>query len=907
MTITIYLSSTYEDLKEHRRVVHGALRKSGYRVIAMEDYVAADDRPLNECLRDIHERAQVYVGIFAFRYGYIPPEEHVRACPYTAGREGWTDLSITELEYRYAREIGRTCLVFVAKENQPWDLEHTDAYTERKQPHPGQRIDRLRRHLLQERLASEFSSPHELASLVQAAVAKHIQATAPPPRTGEQHPVVTWDIHKKKSPYPGLMRFTRKYSPVFFGRQAELREVIDRLQTRATRFLVICGDSGVGKSSFVEAGLLPVLEDGGLPGAPHLRCRRMKPSGGDHPFDALMRCLHEEAQEAGLDAYQKGKELRRDPSGLDACVRQITQKGLDGAALVLFLDQMEELFTSQAREQADAFLTALCRGVDTGTLRVIATIRSDHLHHCERHPELLKVLRGRGYYPLGQVDAIAMAEMIREPARCAGLEISDRLVRRILKDCGAQAGSLPMLAFVLKRLFELRDGRTLSEAVYDKIGGVGGAIAEHVAEVEAELRADGRRDRLLPKLFQKLVVVDTEGLPTRRYLRRTDLEPPLRALADRLIEKRLLMSEGPGDESMVSVSHEKLFEAWPSLNRWVEENKDDLYLRRQVRRIAAVWDRDNRDDKYLWADERIMDVAAMVDHLGLAPEDFSPTERAFLGPFDIQEMLGLIDKPETPHRLRATIGRRLSLLGDPRPRVGLRADGLPDIAWCDVPGGEVTLDTEGLEEDTFQVEAFRIAKYPVTWAQYRAFLEARDGYGNESLWDRLAYHFDKPSRQFNPYDNHPAENLTWIEAVVFCRWLSGKLGCEIKLPTEYQWQQAATGGDPERTYPWGPDWDPERANTYESELNGTTAVGMYPRGASPVGALDMSGNVWEWCLNEYDVPSALGEGGKAARAVRGGSWNSDRGEAAATFRGHYDLNYPSLDVGFRVCRPPHIS
>jgi formylglycine-generating enzyme required for sulfatase activity len=90
--------------------------------------------------------------------------------------------------------------------------------------------------------------------------------------------------------------------------------------------------------------------------------------------------------------------------------------------------------------------------------------------------------------------------------------------------------------------------------------------------------------------------------------------------------------------------------------------------------------------------------------------------------------------------------------------------------------------------------------------------------------------------------------------LAFCRWLSEKLGYEIRLPTEWEWQQAATGGNPENEYPWGPEWAGSCANTIESELSHSTAVGIYPQGASPVGALDMAGNVWEWCLNEYDNP-----------------------------------------------------
>ena len=215
---TIYLSSTYEDLKEHRLAVFDALRKSGYEVIAMEEYVATDSRPLEECLRDIAERSNIYIGIFGFRYGYIPPSDHLRECKYTAQHKDWQGLSITELEFRYAKEEARIpCLVFVAKKGD-WNTVHIDALAEQGKEHPGDRIDRLRRALPTEKTVSEFSSPFQLASLVQAAVAKHLQESSR--RSADKAgspPAITWDLKKKGSPYPGLMWFTRKYAPVFLA------------------------------------------------------------------------------------------------------------------------------------------------------------------------------------------------------------------------------------------------------------------------------------------------------------------------------------------------------------------------------------------------------------------------------------------------------------------------------------------------------------------------------------------------------------------------------------------------------------------------------------------------------------------------------------------------------------------
>ena len=148
--------------------------------------------------------------------------------------------------------------------------------------------------------------------------------------------------------------------------------------------------------------------------------------------------------------------------------------------------------------------------------------------------------------------------------------------------------------------------------------------------------------------------------------------------------------------------------------------------------------------------------------------------------------------------------------------------------------------------------------------------------------------------------------MAWVEAVAFCRWLSAKLGYEVRLPTEWEWQQAATGGDPANEYPWGP-WDSSRANTYESELQRSTAVGMYPQGISPVEALDMSGNLWEYCLNEYDNPKRIEVSGEKSRAVRGGVLGRQPRLARCAYR---DVRPPlrpvhhrRFSVGVRV---PHL-
>jgi formylglycine-generating enzyme required for sulfatase activity len=159
-------------------------------------------------------------------------------------------------------------------------------------------------------------------------------------------------------------------------------------------------------------------------------------------------------------------------------------------------------------------------------------------------------------------------------------------------------------------------------------------------------------------------------------------------------------------------------------------------------------------------------------------------------------------------------------------------------------------------------------------------------------------------RHLARYSNHPADMVNWWDAVAFCHWLS-KEDLVFRLPTEFEWQLAATGGDSAYIYPWGAAWDPRdepwRANTFESGLGCTTAVGMYPAGASLEGVLDLAGTVWEWCSNSFDDPGrAVPAASRDLRAVRGGSWINSQGFARSTVRGRYLPSHRGGGVGFRV-------
>lgn len=257
-----------------------------------------------------------------------------------------------------------------------------------------------------------------------------------------------------------------------------------------------------------------------------------------------------------------------------------------------------------------------------------------------------------------------------------------------------------------------------------------------------------------------------------------------------------------------------------------------------------------------------------------------------------------VDHEPNPYA-RGAIGWSIGLLDlDNREGVGLLRNGVPDIAWVEIPDDEF-IDTEGRKKIS---SGFFVSRYPVTHAQFQSFIDAKDGYHNSEWWSDLsARKTDRQLRQqtFN-FWNHPRDTVNWYQAIAFCRWLSSKLGYEVSLPTETQWEKAARGAEG-LMYPWGDEFDSSKCNWGELGIDQSVAVGIFPQGASPYGVLDLVGNVWEWCLNEYGSRQKIQLGGSNTRALRGGSWRVRSTEFLRTtdrLRGNPSIGLPI--EGFRV-------
>ncbi len=722
------------------------------------------------------------------------------------------------------------------------------------------------------------------------------------------------------APYPGLRAFTHKESLIFHGRGHETDALISRLNDETCRFIAVVGASGSGKSSLVAAGLLPALAQNGIAGSQDWLPVRFTPAEvGENPFMAFANAIKPILEEQNILPRDEAKELEAKSGRL----RDVVEMAMAGrpawAKLLLFIDQFEEFFTLVDPKYQNAFVGFLVSAARMEQVRILVTMRADFYHRCLDWPELNELV-ARGQYPLLAPKVGALHEMIRRPAEQAGLRFDEGLVQRILDDTGAEPGALALMAFALSELWKIKsDDDRLAQAAYDGFNGVHGAIGKR-AEATFMAVEGGKhaKETALAAIFRELVEVDERGVATRRRTQlavvtaTAETETMINALTD---TRLLVTGRGEGNESVVEVAHEAIFTNWERLEKWIDSRNDDLRLRRQLAQATAEWQSGGKEKRYHWPDERIMEAAVALERLGLHVTDLSSVEQHFLGPIDQDTMLAKLDDPTTFHTLRATIGDRLSLIGDPRPGVGLRRDKLPDLVWCKVEGGKISLDVEkphrllgifgGSNSQTFTVEPFYIAKFPITWIQYRAFLDDKDGFANPAWWEELLFQVNEPGRELNQGENHPVVDVCWLEVVAFCRWLTEKLGYEVRLPTEWEWQQAATGGNAAYEYPWGVEWESGRANTYESELNKSTAVGMYPLGASLCGALDMTGTVWEWCLNEFDKPSHVSLSGEARRVLRGGSWINDLDFGRAAYRSNSHPNNRNDDIGFRVlCSSP---
>ncbi len=376
-------------------------------------------------------------------------------------------------------------------------------------------------------------------------------------------------------PYRGLAAFAPEQSRFFFGRDAEVSEIVRDLDALVAaskpRFIVVSGASGTGKSSLVLGGAIP----------------RWTRAAGDAGFAFV---------------------IVRPGSAPDEALAKIEARRAavaPGARLLVVVDQFEELFTHVEPLRATAFtraLWAMASGADPG-VSVVATLRIDFLGRCAELSldddglRLDKIACDPEHQVLvAQMSPEQLREAIERPARSAGIALETNLAELIVRDVAAEPGALPLMSHALYLLWLGRAGSTLTRASYEALGSVHGALDTHAEEQLAALDAEDRA--AVRRLMVRLVHAGTNGAADTRRRRGVDELRPERAddrarfdrVLARLVDARLLVTaEGVGGAQTVEIAHEALIRSWRSFKAWIDAERTRLARLDQLEEWVRDW------------------------------------------------------------------------------------------------------------------------------------------------------------------------------------------------------------------------------------------------------------------------------------------------------------------------------
>lgn len=417
----------------------------------------------------------------------------------------------------------------------------------------------------------------------------------------------------QRVPYPGLSAFSEADAPVYFGRDAQITELIRRLHAVDTaevdRFVCVTGASGSGKSSLVHAGVIP-----------RLRARRwsvlpvVTPAGEPLTRLAAAFAEHSPVGQAAISEWIRSEDFTplAAPSGRFGRV-------------LLVLDQLEELVTLSGPAEREIFLSALARALAADRrLWVLATLRVEFL------PELLESEQARLFaspVALGAMRPAELVAVVERPAALAGMALEPGLVTDVVEDTGT-VDALPLLAYLLQELYLAAGGsRVATREAYRGLGGVAGALARQADTVFTTLAEVYDADTVLRTLL-RLVGMDGAE-PTRRRVPVADLSPVERAIVAAFTDARLLVSDAVGGVPSVQTAHEALFRQWPPLRQLVAARAEQLRSHSELERWTADWARSGRSRDYLLTGERLALALTWLEPLAESGQA-SPDLRTFV-------------------------------------------------------------------------------------------------------------------------------------------------------------------------------------------------------------------------------------------------------------------------------------
>jgi WD40 repeat protein len=442
-----------------------------------------------------------------------------------------------------------------------------------------------------------------------------------------------WEL-TPQNPYQGLEAFTQDKALFFFGRERLMEKLLERL--RRERFLAVVGASGSGKSSVIQAGLLHRLAQGALPGSADWRTLVCRPGELVDTLAQVLRGME------GITADERRGLLARvpaDETAIDVIAERVLQDAPPDHRLVLVVDQFEELFTLESaayREQVIAALLHAVRGAG-GRTTVVVTMRADFYARVAEYDELFVWMEQHRVFvpPMNRAE---LRDAIQRPARLVKFPLDDALTETILKDAGQEPGTLPLLQYALKELYDRwKEGLTPPQA-YREIRGVQGALEHRADEVYRDL--NDRQQAVARHILVRLTQLGEGTEDTRRRATFAELTTPTIALAEieevidilAAAQTRLVVTddpdkERPGQTRVVEVAHEALIRGWKRLQDWLNEDRAGLLLHQRLGERAREWAAAGRHEDYLY---RGLELGKAREWAETHTDDMNPLEREFL-------------------------------------------------------------------------------------------------------------------------------------------------------------------------------------------------------------------------------------------------------------------------------------
>ncbi len=427
-------------------------------------------------------------------------------------------------------------------------------------------------------------------------------------------------------PYPGLRPFQEDEADIFFGREEQTDQLLEKLNEN--RFLAIVGVSGCGKSSLAKAGMVSALKTGFMaPAGTRWRIAVMRP--GNHPIKHLAEALYVESvlnleQNWGSKAIPfLDSTLRRGPLGLVEILRQSPIP--PGSNLLILVDQFEELFRfrdAKNMNEQDAFIDLLLKTADQREFPVyiVITMRSDYLGDCAIFPGLPETLN-TSQYLTPRLNRDQREKAIVGPAHVFCGDIEPSLVNRLLNESGSDPNLLPVLQHVLMRMWSctvpqenyqrrnilLEDvpeknlGHLLTTSDYEKVGGLTEALSRHADEAYNELNDEQKR--IAEILFRSLCERGTERRDGRHPTAIGIIADQAGVTSDRIIEivkifrkpeYGFLLPAPPEnlyEDTIIDITHESLIRVWKRLSAWVEQEVESSQTYSLLMQTALRWEK----------------------------------------------------------------------------------------------------------------------------------------------------------------------------------------------------------------------------------------------------------------------------------------------------------------------------